>query len=533
MQLMRARALGLLLWVPIFVSCASGRWGSGDEDGDASGPGGDGGVDAAPGDCSTPCDPPPPPVCVDPMTSRSYGAGTCDAGVCAYPPTDTPCALGCEAGACRFDPAACPVGDLDGCCGLVQHGGSDPDCPSLDCDLQIGAPVAFADVALPATYQRGGVGLAWTGDRLITARIDDHATLAGTYRYILEYRDGTGAVLSTQEHECPSSACGNAVGPVKLAHEATSDRFLLSHPAVGGRQGTPPNDTPPPPPLPPPPPSPPPRYVILDADGAPLWARDFGVNCIASRAASGAFTRRGELVAVWDNDSCGISGPRGPAMQRIAPDGTLGFAAAPTQGAAYATAFACDTGCDQVGWFYANSSWELQAAAHDLTTYQTQAIALSTSMYGGMSFSAMAWNGTSYFVVNHEWPSAQTGPRLRAQQLDPTSGWLGSPVFHDAAENQWQHPTVIWTGSGYVMAIPTLTRLDCNGGTECRSERRIEILQFRADGTLRRRFQLEHQNQGALVPNLAWAGGRIALTWVGAPQQGPERRFLAFLECAP
>lgn len=485
------------------AACAAAHQG-GDDDGPAPD---DAGVDAD-RSCTMACDMPPPATCVDPMTARSFGAGTCVDGACQYAPTDTACARGCDDGACRFDPATCPVGVADGCCGLQGQGGTDPDCPSLDCELQVGARIAFDDIPLPVNYERGGVGMVWTGDRLVTARIDQAVPPADMYRYVLEYRDAAGAIVERHEAPCPQAECGSAVGPVKLAHEPTSDRFMLAFPGQGGH-----------------------RYTILDADGTRRSSVQLGVNCIPSRAQAGVYTHGGEFVAVWDDDSCDSTSARGAGMRRISVDGTLGFAASPV-GSTNITTFACGANCDRVAWFYANNNWELQVASHELATFQTSALTLSASMYGGSQYSAMAFDGTRFFVVVHEWPTPQTGQRLRMQYLDPITGWIGAPVLDQAGDAQWQPTNLVWTGQGFMMAISTLANMQCNGGTQCRAERRIELLRFDTTGAIRQRINLDNQLQGALVPQLAWVRGRLALTWVSSPQQGPERRFLTFLSCA-
>ncbi len=56
------------------------------------------------------CTMPDPPTCVGLGTLRTFGAqGTCAAGACSYPYTDSPCPNGCTAGACvpQCQPASC------------------------------------------------------------------------------------------------------------------------------------------------------------------------------------------------------------------------------------------------------------------------------------------------------------------------------------------------------------------------------------------------------------------------------------------
>src|SRR5262249_24653680 len=73
------------------------------------------------------CNQPPPPVCEDPSTVRSYSAtGTCKAGACAYASAFTLCSApphatgpACAGGRCVF--AACEAGFAD-CDGNFPNG---------------------------------------------------------------------------------------------------------------------------------------------------------------------------------------------------------------------------------------------------------------------------------------------------------------------------------------------------------------------------------------------------------------------------
>ena len=55
------------------------------------------------------CNDPPSPTCVDANTLRTFmSSGTCSAGTCTYPHSDTTCPSGCDAGSC-----------VDGCAGVT------------------------------------------------------------------------------------------------------------------------------------------------------------------------------------------------------------------------------------------------------------------------------------------------------------------------------------------------------------------------------------------------------------------------------
>ena len=54
------------------------------------------------------------------------------------------------------------------------------------------------------------------------------------------------------------------------------------------------------------------------------------------------------------------------------------------------------------------------------------------------------------------------------------------------------------------------------------------LYHFAPDGTLRESRTFEHS---AYYPRLAWAGGRIAMTFTRVPASGNETRHLVFFDC--
>jgi hypothetical protein len=76
------------------------------------------------------CASPPSAICLNATTRHSYGAaGTCSAGSCSYPGTDTTCPFGCANGACNADPCqgiSCTMAPSPGCNGSKVHTYSSP-----------------------------------------------------------------------------------------------------------------------------------------------------------------------------------------------------------------------------------------------------------------------------------------------------------------------------------------------------------------------------------------------------------------------
>lgn len=71
------------------------------------------------------CDAPPPPVCIDERTLRTFGdAGACSGGGCAYPSSDRACPDACAAGACTCVPVPWTLTSVP--LGLVHSGHIQP-----------------------------------------------------------------------------------------------------------------------------------------------------------------------------------------------------------------------------------------------------------------------------------------------------------------------------------------------------------------------------------------------------------------------
>jgi hypothetical protein len=145
------------------------------------------------------CDAPPDASCVSPTTLRRYdGASVCDAGACAYLPTDITCDKGCDGGACVVcQPSSCA--ELGFACGAHTNGcGATVDCGSCGageictvegrCACGDADGDGFASTACggddcndgDATVHRGAVELCDAIDNDCSGVVDDVVTEAYT-----------------------------------------------------------------------------------------------------------------------------------------------------------------------------------------------------------------------------------------------------------------------------------------------------------------------------------------------------------------
>ena len=94
------------------------------------------------------------------------------------------------------------------------------------------------------------------------------------------------------------------------------------------------------------------------------------------------------------------------------------------------------------------------------------------------------------------------------QLYAPPGGWVGQQA-QLGSPRAVLPPSVIWTGSGYLVAAMTF---DGPSLPIDPSRFTARLWSLTADGTLRELFDVDRMP--ALYPTLVWAGGRVALAWV-------------------
>jgi hypothetical protein len=132
-------------------------------------------------------------------------------------------------------------------------------------------------------------------------------------------------------------------------------------------------------------------------------------------------------------------------------------------------------------------------------------------------------------VLSNDYTGANSS-RARFRFFDPSTNTFGGYTTDEGVNRPGFPGTMIWTGDGFVAAMP-LYPFSAGGATLApRTASRIRIWHLTAAGTLRQSFDLEAQ-QG-IFPELALMPGKIAITWVRTSTTAVDQRYLSFLRCA-
>lgn len=398
-------------------------------------------------------------------------------------------------------PGTCGVG-ADGCCSNLLGGGSDPDCANLTCDqLQITEPILLPDLAVVWEERRGGTAMVWTGESLLTARIDAQSAERQTdWNYIFEVRDAEGTLQSTTQTACSYWACRDAYGPTSLAHDRETDQVLFGYFDRGGAY----------------------EVSLFDEARNRTERRGIGFACHATTANIEVMPAADGFIVGVDDNACGGPGGRNSRVYAIAGDATLGFRA-DFGSAHHHASFACGDDCNEVVSFGEVGAM-LVAGHHNVASGGLPSVhpTHAQPLYGGVGYTETVFNGEDYFVV------AQTKPgptwQLGTSFYDPTSESIVGIAHGGVAPGM--PPSMVWTGDGYLMAVATHEHDQLDHFHELTG---IQVYHFAVDGSLRESFVLDPSP--SLYPQLAYVDGRVAISWVRDHGSAPQTRHLAFLGC--
>jgi len=421
-----------------------------------------------------------------------------------------------------LDPALCPIGDADGCCPLLRTGGSDPDCASLDCDaFTAGEPILLEDLegGWRSDETKGGTGIAWTGRELVLVRTDwDEDGM--TRSLVLERRDATGAVTfgPTRIAHRTSTGIRSLPGEAALAYEPSTgtlgylDAITQAYDLVG-----------------------------LSLDGEELFTARSGLAfCNWNTAWADAVAADGRFLAMGNQYTCAGS-TNTPTLSEIAVDGERLFSHAYGDGERSRNSWeghaACERGCASVGFFW-NRSYE-NDLRHRRVDPTAPTDGMGESLGPGYFMTSLhdlvvASDGERYLFV--DWPgSLSTGTvSMRAGVYRPGAGW-DTPLARVAGPGRVPSMArAIWTGDGYLVSAVMWDRELGETSTPLSDPSRFEVwlFHFAPDGTLRASWR--NEDDANLFPQMAWAGGRVALTWSRVPPRGSgeePRRYLRWLDC--
>jgi hypothetical protein len=432
-------------------------------------------------------------------------AGPLDAGALDAGPLDAGAldAGALDAGA-PSDPALCPVGVADGCCPLLVHGGTDPDCKPLSCTSLVESAIIDLVDDPWATWQ-GQTALAWNGRDLVLARTVGHAATPNPiWEVVTEHRSLDGGLVSSNHVPTPGIA---TAGATSLGYDPQTHTYLFAHSVNQAIE-----------------------VLALDEAGAIRWHAGAHVICNGEDAIVQVDASHGRFFVTGTNYTCAGSTGLPVAYGFDADAGTPLFDwHLSNDPASWHSSAACDLDCAHLltQWFPSNPGivrgnlLDLGASAGPDGGFSMQV----NASYGGVDHTALTSNGTEFFSMLAVVGSANGSSQLRFQKFAGTQ-WVGSPVT--LAAQRALPPSAIWTGDGWLIAASTFTLSTSYAFPTSHSDYDVTMYHFDAAGALRGTWVFEHHAYG---PKLAWAGGRIAMTFTRAAPGTAETRHLVFFDC--
>jgi hypothetical protein len=405
-----------------------------------------------------------------------------------------------------LDPAFCPMGVADGCCPLLRYGGSDPDCKALTCTLQPSAPIALEDHTRSGE-RRGMVALAWNGSELALARTDIiTVNNMAAEEIVFERRDFAGNSSFAPQRTRASTA--TSPGHTSLAFEPQSQSYLYLDSASLKFQST-----------------------GLSNDGQMLWndSNTYEI-CNGVDAIGDAFAQGGRFIVAGDQFTCAGSTSQ-PILVEFAANGTKGTTTLIGDGMHPELSWHGSQGCD-LDCQHLLSIWDRQTEGSlrgRVLTTATEKVDTGFDLEpvsgSYVDHSGIASDGNLYFVYRATQSGTGTAQSFRRFQVG--TGYVDSGFTTSGPRAL--PPSVIWTGSGYLVAAATFMLTTSLAFPNDNHAYSIQLWQFDAQGKFVATWQ--NETDAGYEPQLAWAGGRIALSWVRVPATGDEQRFLRYLDC--
>ncbi len=410
--------------------------------------------------------------------------------------------------AALVDPALCPIGPADGCCPLLRYGGTDPDCRSLSCPHLVASDPILLEDHQPNQSWRGGTGVTWTGKELVLARSENlNGPNLNGQDLIVERRAFDGSIAFGPQFTRRAQAFGYTGGHTSLAYDETSGSLLF---VDSTQQGF--------------------RATKTSLDGAIEWERNAYTICNGIDGIASALVRNGTLMVAGEYYTCAGSTGQ-PALAQFAQDGTAQPVTMFADGAqpqySWEAGIACGLDCDKmfVSW---NTYSTLRARMFDTTTQvAAPAVELGGPYQAYIDHQGAASDGARFFHYSALDTDAAGHTSRRFRLYDPSTGWVDAGVT--LAGTRGLPPSVIWTGDGWMVAVASFLYSTSYAFPTEHSAYHVELYHFAPDGTLREQWQ--NEAQPGYHPELAWAGGRVAMTWVRATGTANEERYLRYFDC--
>lgn len=423
------------------------------------------------------------------------------------------------------DPLSCPMGEIDDCCPLaIRYGGTDPDCASHSCDSyqRLDDPIILDPIVEASTSRQelGTAALAFTGRDLAIAWTDIKREIESEGRFDLNYyferRSLRGELLGPiREGTVTGSGSQLTRGPARLEYDADDGIFPFA--LTNNNRAT--------------------QIALLDEAGELLGAGSLSSICNGAMATMSLFDTEEGFFSVHSLDQC-----TGASILRLsAYDADLELLGG----------FGWDEheGGPTIGYFHPASrraSWlSAEGPGRNVFFRSMEAPAelrfdghdeVPASEFGPDNGRPLAWamDGTNFAaVVSHRaFDRGRFRYSIRVAIIDGITGDVvpGGGLLPVAEDRRALHAQMKWVGSGYVVALTTIfDDGDSSNAPDEDSDPRTTILSLDSNGQTRESFELAEAN--AMYPDIAWAGGVIAVSWVETQDDGRRFHMLDFLNC--
>ncbi len=413
------------------------------------------------------------------------------------------------------DPRFCPAGVDDGCCSLaLRYGGEDPDCASLDCEMAtIGEPIVLDDVrpSYAAT-----AAMSWTGRELRLAWTDPYATAGEGIWH--ERRGADGALLTgpTRHAVTPSSSGRLLVAGAALGYAPSTDEGLFV--SLGTRSL---------------------HAIEIDVSDAPGWIADLSPSCNGFHQPVSVYDTGTEWLVGHVVERCASPVDPTVTLTRVARDGTIGDSIGALARTRLGLTTAYD-GANEVVLLYSGPSpsanADLRARVVDVTAWTEGAEVILVPAFGTMSIdqAEVGYDGTTYGIVyDYLLYGSPSGSRwiTEFRTWSPGSEPSAPTMLATSSDRRFAQGRVIGTADGWTIAMTTVESTGTSLAPGATDEPEVWLYRLAPEGRVLQTMQIDATQRGALLPDLEWAGGRIALSWAREDLERHQWHMLAFLGC--
>jgi len=409
----------------------------------------------------------------------------------------------------------CPVGDADGCCPVaLRFGGSDPDCPPLDCaNVTQTTPIVLDDETMPSSRTPGTPALAVTDTDLMivntTLRDDDDDDVWVQRRDLT-----TGALLTgpTRHADVTPSGVGFAWGGAALAHAADGSSLYLAHA------------------------NPSHSAILLDGSDTPANADRVGGSCNGFHQHFAAYDVGDRYLVAQVSENCASPVDVRLVVTALGRDGETITSHTEPSTDRLGLGTALDLAGRRVLLLYADrigGNAAMIGRLLDVDTFAAEDPVTLVAPRSSGSFDQVraAYDGTRFGILYSIYRCCGGGFTTYFATWEPGSPISGTVTLIPAGRRRFAHARMLWTGDSWAILMTTIESESTSLAPSARDNPEVWVYRLRPDGSVLESLQMDADQNGALWPDLTMADGRLIASWVRDDTSGRDWHVLSFLDC--